>query len=157
MPLSGDTAAEHAGKQELIIQEYEILIRDLLAPAGVKKRFESFILKNPDFYSDSFRRSRTSHIITELLSDKPAFLAVFKQCGLSSPGEYLCHKTACPLHGHLFKQRNSRRGMRIHGPHSYFFYLGGVIGGLFLFIGTVGAGSYVFRRLSPDISEKKEE
>lgn len=144
-------------KQAFLIQEYEVLVKNLLVPAGAAGEFESFTIQNPDFYRDSFSRSRTAHVIRRILKNKPKLLAVFDECGLSQPGEYICRNKNCILHGYLFRQNQETASVPDHDLLSYVLYLSAVIGGLLLFVGIMGVGNRVCSWLDKKFPEDKSE
>ena len=156
-PESIKNIDEIVKKHALIIQEYEILVKGLLVPAGVASEFETFIIKNPDFYRDSFKRSQTAHVIRKILQSKPKWLAVFENCGLSQPGEYICWSKTCFLHMHIFEGKREMSPEHHHDLLSYIFYLCAVIGGLLLFVGVMGAGRYICSWLDKKFPEKTSD
>jgi len=145
--LYGEDVEDVVRKQALVIREYDILKELVLKPAGVAQEFEVFTLKNPDFYRNSYGRSRTAYTIRELLRGKPTWLAVFDQCGLSEPGEYVCRKPECVLHGRLFRNEQNNRSLPRYGGFVYLYSICAVAGGILLFTLVAAGGRYICARL----------
>ena len=144
-------------KYEQLRQQYEDLHRRLLFPAGVSPDFNAFRLKNPNYFRDSYARSRTAAVITDLLKDKPDKLKVFEQCGLSRGGEYLCRNPHCPIHAASRGVRTARSVMATMDVVDAVKYLGAVVAGVILFVCVSTFGSPLCAWLDRKFRDGPEE
>jgi hypothetical protein len=149
--VHGESREELIKKQAQIIKEYEVLVRDLLIPAGVDRKFTEFVLRNPTFMENSYTRSRTAFFIKDLLKDKPEYLALFSECGLSKQGEYMCGDPQCPVHGRYYAGAKPQYDFK-----RTIYYLFSVLGGVVGFVLLTGLGTYVCGWLDKKFPEKEE-
>lgn len=155
--LQADRIEDIWNKQLEIRAQYEQLNRRLLFSAGGNRDFDTFRLKNPNYAVDSFTRSRTADFITDLLKAKPEMLKIWRTCGLSQPGEYMCRNPRCPIHAESQKQRTSAAVAASLDPFAVLGYIGAVFGGLVLFTVLISGGRPLAAWIDRRFPEKESD